>query len=268
MTLAITLDREKCVRCGSCGPICPMRIFHQVDDAGYPVIADYAEEGCIACGHCVTICPTGSITVGDLTREGSEETGADRLPSFETFADLVKYRRSIRHFKSEKVRREDLDRLFEILRWAPTAKNGLPLHWVVVNGPERVRRLAEIAIDEFRGDPAMSLIVEAWDREGYDWVFRGAPCLIFAYTQTLNEWTPYDTSIGAEILDLAAPTLGLGTCWAGFFIRVVSKSAALRKELGLDPENAVGGALMVGYPDREIYGRIPNRPECSVKVID
>lgn len=267
MSEKIKVDREKCVHCGRCGFVCPMRIFAPSSDAP-PEIAPYADEGCIDCGHCAAICPGGAIAVGEMTPETMPRCDSARLPSFETFVELAKYRRSIRHYKPEKVRKADLDRLFELLRYAPTAKNLLPLKWVVVNSPEKVRRLAEIAIDEFRDDANMALILDAWDRDGYDWIFRGAPCLVFALTETKNDWTPFDSTIAAEILDLAAPTLGLGACWAGFFIRAVGKFESLRRELGLTPENEVGGALMLGYPDDEVYRRTPPRPECSVRYVE
>lgn len=262
----VFLDRDKCAGCGNCLGICPMRIF-QGEAGSIPVLADYADEGCIACGHCVALCESGAITVDSITPQTCLANNPERLPDFESFAELVRYRRSIRRFQKKPVEQSLLDQLFEILRWAPTAKNRLPLKWIVVNNPQKIRELAEIIIDEFRHDPKSELIVDAWDQNCYDWIFRGAPCLIFAYTETKNDWTSYDTTIGAEIIDLAAPLLGLGTCWAGFFIRSAGKYSSLRKALGLAPENEVGGALMIGYPEDEIYRRNPPRPDSSVRYI-
>ena len=266
MSSLVLLEGQKCTRCGDCLSVCPMKIFRGIK-GHIPTVADYADEGCIKCGHCAALCRAGAISVGSITCETCTPNDSDKLPSFDSFAELVKYRRSIRHFNQKPVKQDDLDKLFEILRWSPTAKNRLPLKWIVVNGTEKIHKLAEIVIDEFRKEENTQQIIDAWDQDDYDWVFRGAPCLVFAYTETKNDWTAYDTTIGAEIADLAAPLLGLGTCWAGFFIRSAGKYESLRKVLGLSPENEVGGALMVGYPESETYKKNPPRPKADVRYI-
>ena len=263
MSERVKIDGQKCIRCGKCGAICPMRIFGLAKET-VPSIADYADQGCIECGHCVAICPAGAITAGDVTPENSPKNRPERLPSFDQFAELVRYRRSIRHFKPDKVRTEDLDRIFELLRWSPTAKNMLPLRWVVINNYDELHRIAGIVIDSMRGKEKTEAMVAAWDA-GYDWILRGAPCLIFAWTDPDAEWYAFDSGIGAEIVDLAAPTLGLGSCWAGFFMRAAALLPHLRGEVGLPEASRIGAALMLGYPDNETYLRTPFRPACSVE---
>mgnify|MGYP002063250414 FL=1 len=67
--------------------------------------------------------------------------------------------------------------------------------------------------------------------------------------------------------ELFAPTLGLGSCWAGFFEMC---SSAYQKEvydlLGLTEEQMVVGALMVGYP-KYYFKRLVDRNSLDVKFI-
>lgn len=264
MSEKVKIDEGRCIRCGKCETVCPTRIFGPADGAVPKLVEEMVPE-CIECGHCVTICPAGAIVAGKVTPENSQKNRPERLPTFEQFAELVRYRRSIRHFKPDRVREEDIDRLFELIRWAPTAKNRLPLHWVVINDFDEVHRLAGIIVESLRGSGKMEGMVAAWDA-GYDWIHRGAPCLMFAWTDSENaEWNPFDSSIAAETADLAAPLLGLGSCWAGFFILAAAQFPPLRRELGLPSEARVGGALMLGYPDGENYSRTPFRPACQVE---
>lgn len=74
-------------------------------------------------------------------------------------------------------------------------------------------------------------------KKGYDLVFRGAPCLIIALCDTAKAYAggffcPVDGSIAITTAELVAPSLGLGTCWAGFFQSACAHWEPLQKELG------------------------------------
>lgn len=260
----IKIDDKRCIYCGKCAAVCPRLIFlggkNQV-----PRVLDDARELCIECGHCVAICPSSAIVCGELSPANSPKNDPTALPSFEQYAALVKYRRSIRHFKPEQVRHEDLERFFDLLRWAPTARNLLPLNWLILNDRDEVHRLAKIIVDSMRGKEKMEELVRSWDK-GNDWVHRGAPCLAIAWTEQESEWNPFDSTIAAEILDLGASIVGLGSCWAGYFIRATKLLPNLKEQLRLPPNGQIGASLMLGYPDGERYLRTPSRPPCRVEI--
>ncbi|MDD3585766.1 MAG: nitroreductase family protein [Thermoguttaceae bacterium] len=265
MVNAITIDAAKCTGCQACMLGCSGRVFEYVDDKA--VATDESAQRCIQCGHCVCLCPTGAITLASMGPNDVVQIAKEKLPSTEQFAELVKYRRSVRHYQSRKIDSDSLNRLFEIVRWAPTAKNLLKTKWIVVNNPATVRRLAGLAIDALRETDAASPMVAAWDR-GYDWVHRGAPCLILAFTDQESVWTAVDSTIAVETLDLAAATMGLGACWAGLLMRFLEDNQVLRSAFGLVPGNKVGAALMIGYPDGEVYSKAPFRPSCTVRFVE
>ena len=63
--------------------------------------------------------------------------------------------------------------------------------------------------------------------------------------------------------ELAAPTLNLGTCWAGYFTRAANDWPAMKDALGLPEGHACFGAMMLGYPKFK-YQRIPLRNELEL----
>ncbi|MBQ2684014.1 MAG: nitroreductase family protein [Thermoguttaceae bacterium] len=266
MSQKVYVDPAQCVGCGRCLDICPMRIFQPGGQGSVPAIGPNAEK-CIACGHCVAACPGGAITASGSGAASLQKADLSLLPTYDQFAALVAQRRSIRKFKSQPIPQEKIDRLIDLLRMAPTAKNLLPLQWTVVNNPQSTHRLAGIIVDGIRSRDDAKPIIDAWE-QGYDWVLRGAPCLIFAHTDETSNWTAFDSSIAVEIADLAAPLLGLGACWAGYFISAAGVNPILRSALSLGAADRIGAALMLGIPDDETYLRVPYRPEPAVRYLE
>jgi electron transfer flavoprotein alpha subunit len=56
--MAIRVDKDKCVGCGSCVPACPYNLVSLVDDK-----ATIKEEGCTLCGACRDACAFEAITI-------------------------------------------------------------------------------------------------------------------------------------------------------------------------------------------------------------
>ncbi len=53
------VDKEKCLRCGGCIPVCPVNANEFTDSE---VIFT---DRCIECGLCAKVCPVGAITKED-----------------------------------------------------------------------------------------------------------------------------------------------------------------------------------------------------------
>ncbi|MDO5553160.1 MAG: nitroreductase family protein [Planctomycetia bacterium] len=266
MSKRILIDRNLCTSCGRCLIGCSARVY-SYDGAGAPVLADDADERCIGCGHCVCLCPSGAIAVDSISATSITSVDTEHLPTPSQFAELVKYRRSVRNYKQEAIATDELKELLAFLQYAPTAKNLHPLTWVVVNNPGSVRELSQMAIEGVRGDDRFAGMVAAWDA-GYDWVNRGAPCVAIATAGPESHWYAQDGAIAAETLDLAAPLLGLGTCWAGLLMNFLATNSELRQRLGIAEKDQIAAALMIGYPDDEIYTSAPNRPEPVVRFVE
>ena len=258
-----TLDRSVCVRCGQCTLVCPNSIFQRQSHKDFPAAVERGEEICINCYHCVAACPSGALTIGGVGRADCLEFDKNAAVRYEHIAHLVRKRRSIRRYSDKPLDDRSIEQLLDVVRWAPTAKNGLPLKWVIINNAAKVRELACLLIEGIKKMPNTERMVEAWDRGG-DPIFRGAPCVIGAYTDDATSlWSPIDAAIAVETLDICAAAMRFGTCWAGIFVRVAqsSEKPAINKWLGLSETETIHGGLMIGHIGEEVYQRNPYRPE-------
>lgn len=124
------------------------------------------------------------------------------------FFEALKLRRSVRSFTEDEVSDEEVKKIIDAARWAPSAGNIQPWEFVVVRKPETKKRLAESALGQSFIEEAPVVIVvcanEARSRMGYG--SRGA-----------NLYCIQDTAAATENLLLAASALGLGSCWVGAF---------------------------------------------------
>ena len=85
----VYIDKTLCVGCGNCMRLCPMGVFMPGDQG--PGI--HPRRRCIQCMHCAGGCPRKAIRFEEL---GAEETYP--ALSGEPLEDLIRSRRSIRHF--------------------------------------------------------------------------------------------------------------------------------------------------------------------------
>ncbi len=108
----------------------------------------------------------------------------------------------------------------------------------------------------------MDRIVDAWET-GIDTICRGAPHVIVAHA--LKEFPPAQAActIAMTHLELAAPSFGLGACWAGYFNAASTMWPPMQKALGLAEGDTSFGSMMIGYPKYK-YHRLPLRNEARI----
>ncbi len=263
----ISVDREKCNRDGVCVSECPVRIIIMTPEGGYPAPTSDFKDLCLRCGHCVSVCPTEALRLDWLAPEDCSPMMKGKAVTSEQAEQFLRGRRSIRTFKEKKVPKKVLEKLIEVACSAPSAKNQQPWHWIVVQEPAEVRRIASMVIDSMRMLIEMSpqeaetkgfpRAVRIWD-QGYDRICRGAPNLIVVHADKDWLFGPEDTALALSLLDLYATSLGLGTCWAGFVYKTINAYPPLFEALGLPAGHLAFGAMMIGYP-KFTYRRIPIR---------
>lgn len=275
MMSLITIDQEKCNQDGICVAECPARIIQLDSKEDYPTPTSDFKDVCLKCGHCVTVCPTGALSLDWLSPEDCKPIKQGLLVTPEQAEQFLRGRRSIRAFKEKVIPRAILEKLLEIACSAPSAKNQQPWHWIVVQEPAEVRRLAGMVIDWMRAvtrdypeeAEAMGFIraVASWD-EGYERICRGAPHIIVAHADKNWAFGAEDCALALSLLDLFATSIGLGACWGGYFYKAVNAHPPLFNALGLPNDHLAFGAIMVGYPKFK-YQRIPirNRPRVTWK---
>ncbi len=255
---ALHIDTDKCVKDGICIAECPFLLLEETEDRRARFIPE-AESLCIECGHCLAVCPTGAVSINGITQEQLDTVDRSLALGPEQTANWLRSRRSVRSYKEDPVPRELVIDLLELTRWAPTARNQQNVHWLVAPTPETVRELAEMVADWLREKELMPAVLARWDT-GSDIFLRNAPVLVAAHAPEESYRPEVDCSIALTSLELAAPGLGLGACWAGFFMNAAVAHAPLRERLALPEGHKVYGALMLGYSQYR-YRFIPPRRE-------
>jgi nitroreductase/NAD-dependent dihydropyrimidine dehydrogenase PreA subunit len=268
----INVDQEKCKHDGVCAAVCPMGIIALKDGSTVPGLVAGLEELCIKCGHCVAVCPHGALSLDEMKAADCPPVRADMALGSEQAEQFFRSRRSIRTYRAKAVEREKLARLIDMAHYAPTGSNSQQVQWLVINSREQLHVLAGMIIDMLRhlikeGHPLtvtyrLERSVEAWEA-GIDPVLRGAPALVIAHAPKGYALAQVDCTAALTFLDLAAPTSGLGTCWAGFFMMAAAQWPPLQEALALPDENACFGAMMIGYPKYNFH-RLPLRKEATI----
>ncbi|MFH1983632.1 MAG: nitroreductase family protein [Pseudomonadota bacterium] len=269
----ITVDPELCRRDGICAAECPMKIIaFNAQGGAPPALLEAAEPACINCGHCVAVCPTAALTHKNLSPADCLPVNPEWLMGADRVEHFLRCRRSIRVYKKKPVLREDMEKLLDIARYAPSGHNLQPVKWLVVDGPEKVRQLAAHVADwmrylikahpEMAGPMHLEMIVGAWE-QNVDVICRSAPALVLATAGKNDRTAPAACTLALAYLDLAAPSLGMGSCWAGYFGVAAAQWPALVQALGLPEGMITYAAMMVGYPKFK-YHRMPTRKPVDV----
>lgn len=151
------------------------------------------------------------------------------------FFEVVKKRHSIRAFKSQKIKEEDLKRIYETINSAPSAGNLQAYEVFVVEDKEILKRLVDASY-------------------GQDFISEAPIVLIFCANPDLNIWkygsrgsnlySIQDATIACSYAQLAVTALGLGSVWIGAF-----DEEKVKQILNLSPNLRPVAILPVGYPD-------------------
>jgi len=262
----ITVTEEKCIKCELCIKACPTFVLKM----GEKVPEEVANTTCIACGHCVAICPSGAID--NKKTPLSKQIDGKEFPKLnaEQAEHFLRSRRSIRNYQDKSVSREELTKLVDIARLAPTASNSQGISFVVVEDKQLVEKAIELIIEMLEKSPlnaAFKGLISVYRETGADPILRGAPNLIMT-TADKNFSGGRGNSISSlTYLELFAPSLGLGTCWAGYFEYCASlKGSPLLKLFNIPEGKTITAAVMVGYP-KYSYKRIVDRNPLEVTYI-
>ena len=271
-----TIDKQKCNLCGLCVTDCPGFVVAMSGADGFPLLSQGGEDRCIKCGHCVAVCPNGAFNHHLMSAEQCVEINRKILPSPQSVEHFLKSRRSTRVFKMEPVDHSTLEKIVDVSRYAPSGHNTQPVDWIVVSGREKLKGMGDLVAEWMRGavkeKPALDsmmklgMVADSWSL-GVDIIMRGAPHMIVAHAPRLYGPVGQEGCIIAlAYLELAAYSLGVGACWAGYFEMAAVNYVPLQRALNLPEGNRPYGAMMLGWPKYE-YSRIPLRKEAEIQWI-
>ncbi len=270
--LDFRIDQERCIQCGECATDCPAGVI-TMDE--YPAITD--EQGCFRCQHCLAVCPTAAVSIlGRDPDTCTELTG--NFPDPARLETLIKGRRSVRRYKDTDLPSALIDELLEIACHAPTGVNAQAVLFTVVKERSVMHALRQDVmariktIKEAGKLPAgfigqyIGFAVKAWEEDGKDIIFRGAPHLLITSAPKDAPCPVQDTHIALTTFQLMAHARGIGTVWDGLFMMALALYPELAEKLSIPDNHTIGYAMAFGEPDVE-YHRTVQRGPANVNIV-
>jgi len=160
---------------------------------------------------------------------------------------IIKQRRSIRSFKDEQIKDEELEAVLEAGLYAPNA-GGQAWHFTVIQNKALLERL-NLAAKEAAKQMDMEHLKALGNNVEFNCLY-GAPTLIIV---SGNKQVPIpldaDCAAATENMLIAAESLGIGSCWI-FFVMLAFYSvegAELRKELKIPEGYKIYNSAVLGY---------------------
>ena len=262
----LIIDASKCKRDGFCVLDCPAAII-RLPEKGFPEIISDGDAACLECGHCVAVCPHDALSHARIPIAQSPSI-REELCIYEAQAtQFLRSRRSVRHYLDRPVEKEKIQRLIEVARYAPTGGNSQLVEWIVLSDKSRIKEIAGLTVQWLReiiknpqvvaASPYLPQAVAAWDA-GNDSVLRSAPALVTAMAPREAMNGMVDLTLALSYLDLFAPALNLGTCWAGLLQGAMMNSPEVKAAVGIPESYPHHYPIMLGYPAFKFY-RLPER---------
>jgi nitroreductase len=164
------------------------------------------------------------------------------------FKDLIEKRRSIRKYKNEALKKEEIESIVSAGLYSPTAKNRKCLHFIIIEDKDKLELLSR---SKERGASFL----------------KDAACGIAVVSDMDIAPNTYrqDASIAAIMMQLQAEDLDIGSCWInvnGFKDEQGRSTQELVKEILAVKENYnVECILSLGYKDEEKSKKRPRSYE-------
>jgi nitroreductase len=162
-------------------------------------------------------------------------------------------RRSIRSFRAEQIKDEELSAVLEAGKYAPSGANQQSALFIVVQDPRTLARLAQ-----------MNLAVMGGDSDPY----YGAPTLILVLADQSKVTPVEDASLALGNMFNAAYSLGLGSCWVHRTRQMFEseEGRALLERWGVVGDYVGVGSCVLGYPAGEHPEAAPRKDGFVVMV--
>lgn len=262
------IDEEKCIHCGLCIKDCSASALKFNENK----IPEINEKRCFKCQHCLAVCPTGALSVCNKNPENSDQI-LEHSP--ENLLNLIKSRRSFRHYKLENLDNERMQNLKDMLKYVPTGVNFHKLHFSFIDDIE--------VMDEFRNHVNQKIldaltkkpvkaIADKFSRytkailEGKDIIFRGAPHLVVVSTPLDAPCGHVDPMIALSYFELYAQSMNVGTCWCGLGEYCLKIMPELSDYLKIPEGYKASYMMLFGEPDIKFARTVQPEPVEIVSV--
>ena len=256
----IGIDIKQCNLCKSCIKECPLGNFSMHNEERR-IIFDMS-QGCILCGHCIAVCPEQAIKYRDMNGNiyGFEESNVS-IPN-KALDKLILSKRSIRQYKNKKIPKDIIEKVINVMSFAPTAMNKRSLKCLVISDEVKINELIDSIIDTIEEVEERNMYKKKREN-GIDPFFYKAPHIIILHSD--NHWDSTNATIAITYAMLYAESLGLGSCWIGGVQIFLNENKKIKEKL-LDIKDKIFGIMILGYPTVK-YCRTPPRSPIKTKYI-
>ncbi len=160
--------------------------------------------------------------------------------------ETIKSRRSIRKYRSEQIKNEELDMILEAAIYAPTGHNDQPWHFTVIQNKELIDEMSVKSKDAMAESPVNWMA--SMGRAENLHLFYNAPTVIVVSGKKDAVSPLVDCCAAIQNMLIAAESLDIGSCWVGlvkFFFENPENVAKFNLPENYEPYYAV----CLGYKD-------------------
>ena len=279
---------DKCKGCGHCVKVCPALVFELREKKSMVIYG----ERCFACGHCSAVCPEEAVIQEEVATATSLKPGPGPAVPPDTLQLLIRERRSTRLFSDNPVSKEQLLKIIDAGRYAPTGSNRQSVNYIVVSDKEKIselRFLVESWMEKtfkVMQNRAIALFLrmkldrsaigvlryyamayqfckDSKEKNAYFPLPFGS-AVIITHAQSFDAVAPFNCAVALYNCSLMAHSLGLGSCFLGFLQLGANMDKRIKHWLDIPKENQSYGAMVVGHPDFKYY-RLIERKEPQIK---
>ena len=289
MVPTITIKEDLCIKCGMCIQDCPCGLYNQETEGSVPEVHNLAI--CISCGHCSAICPPGAIIHSGFPQDYLHQINEKNQPSNEEVLELIRARRSIRVFRDKPVERQQIERIIDAARLAPTGHNMQATQNIVIENKKILNEMAQATTNQMswtvnmvRNPLIKPLVVmiagKQYDsivesvpfmekmiadfKSGKDNVLFNAPVVIIFHADEKTIFGDISVQLAVQNATLMTHSLGLGGFYSGLVLMACQRDKTLKQMIGLPRNHKAYGCLVIGYPKYEFKKWIErNKPEVS-----
>ena len=172
-------------------------------------------------------------------------------------------RRTVRDFKPDQIKEEDLMTILEAGHQAPSAWNRQPWYFTVVQKKSLLDRIVDASRDVIQKVfPEQSKTMPWMVAPGFHY-FYNAPTVVFISKQTSNEDAPGDCAMAMMNMVYAAHSLGIQTCAVTTGLAAFSTDAAsdFINDLAIPEGYEPVYALVLGYTSKPLPPAAPRKED-------
>lgn len=193
-----------------------------------------------------------------------KETTVEKEQKNEVVENILS-RRSIRVYKPEQIKSEELDTILKCGMFAPSALNKQSWEVRVIQNADLLSRINATFVEKAKGKSLKGSASRAQE-PGFS-VFHNAPTLIVVAKTKDNPYSAVDCGLFAQNILLSAASLNIGTCVVGNTASILNDpdSKKFLEEINMPDTHEVVFGITVGYPNESPV--TPDRDEKKIQII-